>query len=330
MLAIDGEELTADRRPVPPAAEQGRPAGDADAQRDARRRTARARSRSSRSPSEANLVYLDWVHDEPRGASTSCPTGASATCTCPTWAPTASASSSSGTTAQIRKEGLVVDVRANGGGNVSRMLIERLRRAGARRSTSRARDEPAEHLSGRRVPRADGRHAQRELVVGRRHLPGDVPRGEARAADRQALVGRRRRHHDRGPLIDGGTSTCRSSASPRAKGEWIIEGYGVDPDIDVENDPKSVIAGPGSAARARRRRGDEGPRDPRAAAGPPRRAGSHPEGHAADAARGVAYFTSRARADAVTRRASRIAGRTPKARPAAARESAAASEQRGR
>jgi tricorn protease len=29
---------------------------------------------------------------------------------------------------QIRKEGMVVDVRANGGGNVSRMLIERLRR----------------------------------------------------------------------------------------------------------------------------------------------------------------------------------------------------------
>src|SRR5579871_3783513 len=29
---------------------------------------------------------------------------------------------------QIRKEGLIVDVRGNGGGNVSQMLIERLRR----------------------------------------------------------------------------------------------------------------------------------------------------------------------------------------------------------
>ena len=26
-------------------------------------------------------------------------------------------------------------------------------------------------------------------------------------------------------------------------GEWIIEGYGVDPDIEVDNDPQSVIAG---------------------------------------------------------------------------------------
>jgi tricorn protease len=42
---------------------------------------------------------------------------------------------------QIRKEGLVVDVRANGGGNVSSMLIERLRRevlaTGFARTTTR-------------------------------------------------------------------------------------------------------------------------------------------------------------------------------------------------
>jgi len=28
-----------------------------------------------------------------------------------------------------------------------------------------------------------------------------------------------------------------------ATGEWIIEGHGVAPDIEVENDPKSIIAG---------------------------------------------------------------------------------------
>ena len=33
------------------------------------------------------------------------------------------------------------------------------------------------------------------------------------------------------------------SATASAKGEWIIEGYGVDPDIEVENDPASLIAG---------------------------------------------------------------------------------------
>jgi tricorn protease len=33
------------------------------------------------------------------------------------------------------------------------------------------------------------------------------------------------------------------SATASAKGEWVIEGYGVDPDIEVENDPKSVLQG---------------------------------------------------------------------------------------
>ena len=33
------------------------------------------------------------------------------------------------------------------------------------------------------------------------------------------------------------------SGFANTKGEWVIEGYGVDPDIEVENDPKSVIEG---------------------------------------------------------------------------------------
>ena len=33
------------------------------------------------------------------------------------------------------------------------------------------------------------------------------------------------------------------SGTNDADGEWVIEGHGVDPDIEVENDPKSVIAG---------------------------------------------------------------------------------------
>src|SRR5215471_4668924 len=47
----------------------------------------------------------------------------------------------------------------------------------------------------------------------------------------------------RGPLIDGGNIFVPGSALANSKGEWVIEGYGVDPDIDVDNDPKSEIAG---------------------------------------------------------------------------------------
>jgi tricorn protease len=48
---------------------------------------------------------------------------------------------------------------------------------------------------------------------------------------------------NRGNLIDGGVVNVPESALANAKGEYIIEGYGVDPDIEVENDPRSVIAG---------------------------------------------------------------------------------------
>ncbi len=52
---------------------------------------------------------------------------------------------------QIRKEGLIVDVRANGGGNVSRMLIERLQPEGAGRAVlPHGRSGPA--LSERASP----------------------------------------------------------------------------------------------------------------------------------------------------------------------------------
>jgi tricorn protease len=48
---------------------------------------------------------------------------------------------------------------------------------------------------------------------------------------------------NRGTLIDGGTVNVPEFGFASNKGEWIIEGYGVDPEIEVENDPKSVIQG---------------------------------------------------------------------------------------
>ena len=144
---------------------------------------------------------------------------------------------------QLRKEGLIVDVRANGGGNVSRMLIERLAPEAAGDAVL-ANESRSRAVSDGDVHRADGGAAERELVVGRRHLPRDVPRGGARPADRQAVVGRRgRNHQSRHSCIDGGMVNVPEFGFANLKGEWIIEGHGVDPDIEVENDPKSVIQG---------------------------------------------------------------------------------------
>jgi len=46
-----------------------------------------------------------------------------------------------------------------------------------------------------------------------------------------------------GPLLDGGQVFVPEFGTASADGHWVIEGHGVDPDIEVENDPRDVIAG---------------------------------------------------------------------------------------
>jgi tricorn protease len=143
---------------------------------------------------------------------------------------------------QIRKEGLVVDVRANGGGNVSRMLIERLRRKLLAVNYARTADEantyPDGVFIGPMVALLDGNSAS----------DGDIFPAMFREAGLGPLIGKRSWGgvvgiSGRGPLIDGGGISVPESGLANTKGEFIIEGYGVDPDIEVENDPKSVLEG---------------------------------------------------------------------------------------
>jgi tricorn protease len=143
---------------------------------------------------------------------------------------------------QLHKEGLVIDVRANGGGNVSRMIIERLRRKVLGVNYGRTDERGDTYPDG--------------LVVGpmaaildeRSSSDGDIFPYMFREAGLGPLIGRRSWGgvvgiSGRGPLIDGGGISVPESALANAKGQFVIEGYGVDPDIEVENDPKSVLAG---------------------------------------------------------------------------------------
>ena len=143
---------------------------------------------------------------------------------------------------QIRKEALIVDVRANGGGNVSRMLIERLRRKLLALNYSRTTDEantyPDGVFIGPMVALLDGNSAS----------DGDIFPAMFREAGLGPLIGKRSWGgvvgiSNRGQLIDGGGISVPESGFASTKGEFIIEGYGVDPDIEVDNDPKSVIEG---------------------------------------------------------------------------------------
>lgn len=143
---------------------------------------------------------------------------------------------------QIRKEGLVIDVRTNGGGNTSQMFIERLRRTllatGYARTQDTAETYPEVVFHGHLVAILDEDSAS----------DGDIFPAMFKEAKLGPLVGKRSWGGvtgitNRGTLIDGGTVFVPEYGFTGVDGAWIIEGYGVDPDIEVDNDPKSLIEG---------------------------------------------------------------------------------------
>ncbi|HEY8460951.1 MAG TPA: S41 family peptidase [Blastocatellia bacterium] len=143
---------------------------------------------------------------------------------------------------QLGKSGLIVDVRANGGGNVSRMIIERLRRKLLAAQFSRTSEFPNTYPDGVFIgPMAC-------LLNENSASDGDIFPAMFRESGLGPLIGKRSWGGvvgitNRGTLIDGGSVSVPEFGFVSAKGEWVIEGHGVDPDIEVENDPKSVIEG---------------------------------------------------------------------------------------
>jgi len=143
---------------------------------------------------------------------------------------------------QIRKEGLVIDVRGNGGGNVSQMLIERLRRTLLATGFSRTNEDtgtyPSAVFHGHLVCLLNETSAS----------DGDIFPNMFRKAGLGPLIGKRSWGGvvgitNRGPLIDGGDVNVPEFGNASADGKWDVEGIGVEPDIIVENDPKAVIEG---------------------------------------------------------------------------------------
>lgn len=143
---------------------------------------------------------------------------------------------------QMRKKALIIDVRGNGGGNVSPMLIERLRREIAMVDMSRnttARPDPGDIHLGPMVclvnefSASDGdlfpyrfKHYNLGKLIGKRSWGGVV-------GIRGSL-----------PFVDGADLRKPEFAPFSLDGKnWIIEGYGVDPDIFVDNDPMKEYAG---------------------------------------------------------------------------------------
>ncbi len=143
---------------------------------------------------------------------------------------------------QIRKEGLVIDVRGNGGGNVSQMLIERLRREMLSMGYSRNDEYPDPYPSATF-------HGHLVCLLNETSASdGDIFPAMFREAGLGPLIGKRSWGgvigiSGRGMLLDGASVSVPEYGFLDKDGNWVIENEGVDPDIWVENDPKSVIAG---------------------------------------------------------------------------------------
>jgi len=142
---------------------------------------------------------------------------------------------------QIRKQGLVVDVRANGGGNISQMILERL----GRKLLGTRFGNDGEHPST--YPGTVFHGPMVALTSETSASDGDIFPYHFRFAGLGPLIGKRTWGGVVGggnlPLIDGGSVFVPRSGTNAPTGEWIIEGEGVSPDIEVENDPASMLAG---------------------------------------------------------------------------------------
>jgi len=143
---------------------------------------------------------------------------------------------------QTRKEGLIVDVRGNGGGNVSPMIIERLRRELVMISVARntaISPDPDAMVLGPQVMLIDEFSAS----------DGDIVAYRFRKAKLGSLVGKRTWGGVVGirgtlPLLDGGYLMRPEFSRYDVEGkEWIMEGKGVEPDVYVDNDPAKEFAG---------------------------------------------------------------------------------------
>ncbi len=143
---------------------------------------------------------------------------------------------------QLHKEALVVDCRGNGGGNVSPMIIERLRREPAMWAVARngsVNVDPSGQVLGPKVLLIDQHSASDGDIVGyrfRKHRLGPIIGQRSWGG----VVGIRGSL----PLLDGGIlNRPEFSRFDLEAKEWIMEGTGVEPDIEVDNDPTREFSG---------------------------------------------------------------------------------------
>ncbi|MDR1897300.1 MAG: PDZ domain-containing protein [Prevotellaceae bacterium] len=143
---------------------------------------------------------------------------------------------------QLNKKALIIDDRGNGGGNVSPMIVERLRRELALLTAPR---------NGRPGIKPDGAMVGPKILLVDSYSAsdGDLFPYQFKYYKLGKVVGVRTWGGVVGirgtlPIIDGGSLNRPEFAHLDAEGkQFVIEGYGVDPDVVVDNDPAKEYAG---------------------------------------------------------------------------------------
>jgi tricorn protease len=143
--------------------------------------------------------------------------------------------------AQLDKQALIMDDRWNGGGFIAPFALERLRRALVTLAVNREgaiTTEPREVLNGPKVM----------LLNHWAGSDGDIFPYLFRLYGLGQLVGTRTWGGVRGirgywQLMDGGYITIPEEALYTTDSKWAVENRGVEPDIEVENQPADLLAG---------------------------------------------------------------------------------------
>ncbi len=144
---------------------------------------------------------------------------------------------------QQHKQGAVIDERNNGGGSAADYIIEVLDREltgyfNSRTPSRRPFTQPMAAIWGPKV-----------MVINERAgSGGDLLPYLFRLKGIGPLVGTKTwgglvHTADSPPLIDGGRFVAPRGGFYDVNGEWAVEAEGIAPDIEVQNDPRSVIAG---------------------------------------------------------------------------------------
>ena len=142
---------------------------------------------------------------------------------------------------QVEKDGIIVDERFNGGGFIPDFFVERLQRKTW--SYWATRDGKSFRTPGTAL---DGPKCI--LINEYAGSGGDAFPYYFRLAGLGPLIGKRTWGglvgigHDL-PLVDGGAVTMPDFGFWTTEGKWAVENHGVDPDIEVENDPHLMAKG---------------------------------------------------------------------------------------